>query len=176
MLQRVLARGGAFASPFWKTSQIDVPDVDPSKLSAPGIPAAPTNMPSVPISGPQDLTPMKPSSPSVPALGGLGLFPGAAPTPMDWLQMAQYKAPTTPAAPAPVAPAAAPTAPAASVPLPMARPAGAPAPQEDTGFFMRNALMQQDPNGGGFIDPIGASSVKGPDLIAKMMAYLHQKV
>jgi hypothetical protein len=40
---------------------------------------------------------------------------------------------------------------------------------------MRNAMMQQDPNGGGLIDPQGAASVRGPDLINKMMAYLHNK-
>jgi hypothetical protein len=51
-----------------------------------------------------------------------------------------------------------------------------PEPSPDTGFFMRNALMMQDPNGGGLIDPTGAASVKGPDLIAKMMSYLHNKV
>jgi hypothetical protein len=30
--------------------------------------------------------------------------------------------------------------------------------------------------GGGFIDPTGAASVTGPDLISKMMGYLHKKV
>jgi hypothetical protein len=58
----------------------------------------------------------------------------------------------------------------------MARPAEAPQAPPDTSFFMRNALMMQDPNGGGFIDPTGAASVSGPDLIQKMMGYLHQKV
>jgi hypothetical protein len=58
----------------------------------------------------------------------------------------------------------------------MARPAEAPQAPQDTGFFMRNALMQQDPMGGGFIDPTGAASVTGPDLISKMMGYLHKKV
>jgi hypothetical protein len=29
----------------------------------------------------------------------------------------------------------------------MARPAEAPQPEPDTGFFMRNALQMQDPNG-----------------------------
>jgi len=63
-----------------------------------------------------------------------------------------------------------------TVPVPQARPAEAPQPEPDTGFFMRNALMMQDPNGGGFIDPQGAASVRGPDLISKMMGYLHNKV
>lgn len=65
--------------------------------------------------------------------------------------------------------------PAPSVPMPMARPPEAPQPAPDTGFFMRNALMQQDPMGGGFINPTGAQSVRGPDLISKMMTYLHNK-
>lgn len=62
------------------------------------------------------------------------------------------------------------------VPMPQVRPAEAPQPQPDTGFFMRNALMQQDPMGAGFIDPQGAATVRGPDLISKMMGYLHNKV
>jgi len=36
--------------------------------------------------------------------------------------------------------------------------------------------MMQDPMGGGLIDPTGAASVSGPDLINKMMGYLHRKV
>jgi hypothetical protein len=60
--------------------------------------------------------------------------------------------------------------------MPQARPAEAPQALPDTGFFMRNALQMQDPNGGGYIDPTGAASVRGPDLIAKMMSYLHNKV
>lgn len=72
----------------------------------------------------------------------------------------------------------------APVPMPRARPAQAPqaapeaAPQEsqpDTSFFMRNALMMRDPASGELIDPQGAASVRGPDLISKMMTYLHNK-
>lgn len=92
----------------------------------------------------------------------------------------------------------------APVPMPQARPAGAapqvnpdgsiagalgptsvggaplvgqaaPQAQPDTSFFMRNALMQRDPITGALIDPSGAASVSGPDLIQKMMAYLHNK-
>ena len=66
--------------------------------------------------------------------------------------------------------------PAAGVPLPRARPEEAPQPQPDTSFFMRNALMMRDPATGDFIDPQGAASVRGPDLISKMMGYLHNKV
>jgi cell division septation protein DedD len=76
------------------------------------------------------------------------------------------------AAPAPVP---APTAQAAPVPMPQARPAEAPQAQPDTSFFMRNAMSMRDPSTGELIDPSGASSVRGPDLISKMMAYLHNK-
>jgi hypothetical protein len=76
--------------------------------------------------------------------------------------------------------------PSAHVPMPRARPAQAPAapaapqaaPQEsqpDTSFFMRNAMMMRDPATGELIDPSGAASVRGPDLISKMMKYLHDK-
>ncbi|MHC2284428.1 hypothetical protein ACVIJW_000298 [Bradyrhizobium barranii subsp. barranii] len=116
-----------------------------------------------------------------------------APTAMPWM------------IPPPQTPAPAPTAPqAATVPMSQARPAGAapqvnpdgsiagalgptsvggaplvgqaaPQAQPDTSFFMRNALMQRDPVTGALIDPSGAASVSGPDLIQKMMAYLHNK-
>jgi hypothetical protein len=92
------------------------------------------------------------------------MFPGAQAAP-----------PQTPA-PAPAAPQAAP------VPMPQARPAEAPQAQPgsgagapDTSFFMRNAMSMRDPSTGELIDPSGASSVRGPDLISKMMAYLHNK-
>jgi len=106
-----------------------------------------------------------------------------------------------PATPTASAPQAAPQAP--SVPMPMPRPASAPqapapsinpngsisgavgptsvggAPlqpqQPDTSFFMRNALMMHDPSTGQLIDPQGASTVRGPDLINKMLTYLHNK-
>jgi hypothetical protein len=35
--------------------------------------------------------------------------------------------------------------------------------------------MQHDPITGQLLDPSGASSVTGPDLISKMMTYLHGK-
>jgi hypothetical protein len=58
----------------------------------------------------------------------------------------------------------------------MARPDQAPAPTPtDTGFFARNTAMMRDPSTGAFIDPSAAQSVRGPDLIAKMMSYLHNK-
>ncbi|WP_368508090.1 hypothetical protein [Bradyrhizobium lupini] len=40
---------------------------------------------------------------------------------------------------------------------------------------MRNAMMMRDPGTGQLIDPQGASQVRGPDLINKMMSYLHNK-
>jgi hypothetical protein len=44
-------------------------------------------------------------------------------------------------------------------------------------FFQRNAAMMRDPGTGAFIDPNSAAQaqVRGPDLIAKMMSYLHNK-
>ena len=125
--------------------------------------------------------PAAPQDPSVPALGGLGLFPAPGATPMDWAKMAQWKNPDQPAAPAPAPqPAAAPSpAPQASVPLPQPRPDAAPQAEPDMGFFQRNAMMMRDPITGAFIDPTGAAtaqSVRGPDLIAKMMGYLSNKV
>jgi hypothetical protein len=86
------------------------------------------------------------------------MFPGAAPTPI---------------APQEAPPSAGPQAP--SVPMPQVRPAEAPQAQPDTSFFMRNALSMRDPSTGELIDPSGASSVRGPDLISKMMTYLHNK-
>jgi hypothetical protein len=66
--------------------------------------------------------------------------------------------------------------------MPQARPAEAPQAQPgsgagapDTSFFMRNAMSMRDPSTGELIDPSGAQSVRGPDLISKMMAYLHNK-
>jgi hypothetical protein len=59
--------------------------------------------------------------------------------------------------------------------MPQARPAEAPQPEPDTSFFMRNALSMRDPSTGEMIDPMGAQSVRGPDLISKMMTYLHNK-
>lgn len=122
------------------------------------------------------------------SFGSPGAAPQAAPAPaqsapaqMPWWANAQSPAPSQgfPAMPqqTPTAPAPAPAAPpqASPVPLPQARPAAAPQSQPDTSFFMRNALMQHDPGTGQLIDPQGASQVRGPDLINKMMAYLHNK-
>jgi hypothetical protein len=167
-MQRLLQRGGSFATPFWKATQIDPPDVD-AKAINPTIKAPQSNLPSVPISQPSkyDVPQAPAAAPAqpVPALGGLGLFPAADAKPLDWLRSAQqnYKPVANPwpsGAPDPqvASPGATPPQPAA-VPLPQARPAEAPQSPPDTSFFMRNALMMQDPNGGGFIDPMGAKSV-----------------
>jgi hypothetical protein len=62
-----------------------------------------------------------------------------------------------------------------NAPMPMGRPADAPQATPDTSFFMRNAMMQHDPMTGQLLDPSASSSVSGPDLISKMMTYLHGK-
>jgi hypothetical protein len=166
-LSRLAARGGSFASPLWKASQIDMPDVHASGV---GPAAAPTG-PSPPISGispgfRDQPTPAAPAAPSAPpqmpwwASGDMTkMFPGAAP-----------QAPSPAPAPAPVS--APQTAPG---PMPQASPAAAPQASPDTSFFMRNALMQHDPITGQMLDPGATSSVSGPDLISKMMTYLHGK-
>jgi hypothetical protein len=87
------------------------------------------------------------------------MFPGAAqPAPVP------AQAPPTVAAPS-----------APGIPMPAPRPTEAPQPAPDTSFFMRNALSMRDPSTGELIDPSGASSVRGPDLISKMLGYLHSK-
>lgn len=153
-LSRLLMRGGSFASPFWKTQQIDIPAVNAQPM-----PPQPSVSP--PISGPQSGLYGMPS-----ALFAQGSDPMTADV--------TAPAPAAPAVPMP-APRPQSFAPMPSAPMPMARPADAPQAQPDTGFFMRNALMQQDPITGGFLDPSAVSKVSGPDLISKMMAYLHKK-
>jgi hypothetical protein len=104
-------------------------------------------------------TPASPSAPKLPwwASGDIAkMFPGG----------------TDPQTTATAAPDPAP----AGVPMPLSRPAEASASQPDTSWFMRNAMMMRDPATGELIDPQGAASVRGPDLISKMMGYLHQKV
>lgn len=159
MLSRFMSRGGSFATPFWKTQQVEAPEV----VAQPVTP----NGPSVPISGPQSHEPQRPTPP----------ISGPQATPMPPVQGLDLPwMPPMPRARPPEASMGAAPAPAASTPMPQARPAEAPAPEPDTSFFMRNALMMHDPNGGGLIDPMGAASVRGPDLINKMMGYLHNKV
>jgi hypothetical protein len=248
VLSRLASRGAAFASPFWKASQIDVPGVTPSGV---GAHAAPTG-PSPPISG---ISPGYQDTPSIKGLINsgnidihkrpivrnpdgtistvrslsanfgngevlmptvsddgrimsdkeamdtyrktgrhLGIFDtpdnatayakslhedqakeyGAKAPQMPWWASGDMSKMFPGASPAPApAPVSAPQT--APVPMPQARPADAPQAQPDTSFFMRNAMMQHDPITGQLLDPSGASSVSGPDLISKMMTYLHGK-
>lgn len=174
VLSRLLARGGSFATPLWKASQIDMPEVHPSGV---GPAPAPTG-PHPPISGIspgyQD-TPPAPAAPAAPSAPAQlpwwvnGQMPGAS----QGFQRPQAPAPV----PAPQAASAPPAAPQSALDA-AAAPVNAqqPAPQQaDTSFFMRNAMMQHDPITGQLLDPSGASSVTGPDLISKMMTYLHGK-
>lgn len=159
MLQRLLGRGGSFASPLWKASQIDTPDVNAKPVT-----------PEVHRDQNGNVVPPPAYRP-----GEAPVRPAPAPTPMPPVQGLDLPwMPPMPRSRPPEAPMAPPAAPAAAeaVPMPQARPDAAP---QDTSFFMRNALQMQDPMGGGFIDPTGAASVSGPDLIQKMMKYLHSK-
>ncbi len=170
MLSRVLSRGGSFATPLWKASQVDTPDVNAQPVPPNG-PAGPSVPISVDNSGPANYS--AGASPQDRLNAAFKALPEMAqnnnvPLPLDTMNW-----PFGPVG----APAQAPASTAAAgVPLPPERPAEAPQAPPDTGFFMRNALMMQDPLGGGFIDPTGAASVSGPDLISKMMGYLHRKV
>lgn len=178
VLARIMSRGGSFATPFWRASQVDFPMIDSDKVQ----PAPkPGDTPQVPISGDNS--------------GSANYSAGASP--QDRLQAAfdafkNKQTITSASAPEaspfdtmqwPFGPVGAPsqaeakiTTPAQGVPVPTPRPAEAPQAQPDTSFFMRNALMQKDPTSGDFIDPTGAASVRGPDLISKMMGYLNTKM
>lgn len=169
IISRFMSRGASFATPFWRTAQIDVPEVNAHAVT----PRDP-RMPQVPISGPQayeaELARQAHPSPMDRIAQGHAQF---APSPMA-AQSSPMDSLPWPFGPigAPQAAHQAPQAHPAAIPMPQARPAEAP----DTSFFMRNALMQRDPMTGAFLDPAGAASVKGPDLIAKMMGYLHNRV
>lgn len=126
-------------------------------------------------------SPAAPSAPAAPMANpaNWGVSPGAmsAAPGSSWVD--STKPPTNLMPPAPAAaPAPAPQAPQAP-PMPQAPQAQAPAPQQpDMGFFARNAAMMRDPGTGQFIDPAGAAqaqATRGPDLINKMMALLHDK-
>lgn len=127
-----------------------------------------------------------PRAPNMNPRAGGGVRPPEAPYPQgtDPMTAGLPAAPSYPAvdpmaghaSPGPAVQTARPTLPNPQVPLPQARPAEAPQPEPDTSFFMRNAMMMRDPTSGDFIDPTGAASVRGPDLINKMMGYLHNKV
>jgi len=123
--------------------------------------------------------------------GAFNAPPAPAPSVAPPISQSNYAAPapypsgTDPMSaggPPPVTPApqvATPPQPA-STPMPQARPADAPAPiptPDPMSFFQRNTAMMRDPVTGQFIDPRAASDaqVRGPDLINKMMSYLHNK-
>lgn len=139
MLSRLTARGGSFATPFWKASQIDTPEVNAAPMTPEVRKDQFGNVVPPPANRPGE-------DPAVPPQARLNSafkdLPEMAqnnnvPLPLDTMNW-----PFGPVG----APAQAPaSAAAAGVPMPTARPAEAPAAPQDTGFFMRNALMQQDP-------------------------------
>lgn len=133
--------------------------------------------------GPMAAPPAPQPQTPVPAMGGLGLFPGAP-------QMAQSPLQTAVATPSPLPgdtppqpPALSaqamipPAAPPHGVPMPTARPADAPQAPPDMSWFQRNAAMMRDPSSGAFIDPVNAdrAQASGPDVINKLLSYFHTK-
>lgn len=149
MLQRLMGRGASFATPLWKASQIEAPEVNATPMPPQGA----TPGPSVPIST-SNYTPRTPYPQGTDPMTAGG--PTSAP---------MYPMGTDPM-----------TAGAQAVPMPMARPAEA--PQADPmSFFQRNSAMMRDPMTGQFIDPTAGAQAQasGPDLISKMMNYLHNK-
>ena len=161
MLQRFGTRLGTFGTPslFQRALNINTPGVDESQVT----PVHPGG-PQVPISTDNTFTP--PSNPLSPNANarvaqGFDVF-------QPWMpQSSVHAAAQTAAAPAP----------APSAPMPQARPSAAPQAPEPMSWFMQNAKMMRDPMTGEFIDPTGAAQaqVSGPQLIQKMMGYLHKK-
>lgn len=139
----------------------------------------PTAVPQAPV----------PSSTGVPALGGLGLFPPAAPmsqTPMQTAMAtpAHLPQPAPQPSQAPPVMAQGPTAPQGMAlqygPIsvggaPIAE--GPQKPENTMGFFARNAAMMQDPSSGAFLDPVNAARAQasGPDVIQKLLDMFHRK-
>lgn len=161
----------------WASDPYGVNKADAAAPPAPPTSAAPAAHAAAPPPPPVQAPDVaQASQPDVPALGGLGLFPPQQAEPPNWLRDAQLGPRGFP----PGMPLPQPTRPpqaSSPVPMPMARPAEAPQEQPDMGFFARNTAMMQDPMTGQFIDPSAAqrAQVRGPDLINKMMAYLHGK-
>jgi hypothetical protein len=175
-LMDTMWRGGPFAPAAAMASQGDVLENHkgffsnlPAAAPAAAAPAynprmgqhgGPAPAPAAPPVQPLDDAPQRGNAPAQLPWWASGdmtkMFPGAAPQ---------------------AAPAAQTAAPQSTpqVPMPQARPAEAPQAEPDTSFFMRNVLSMRDPSTGEMIDPSGAASVKGPDLISKMMTYLHNK-
>jgi hypothetical protein len=124
--------------------------------------------------------PASPTPPQAPQQASFGQGAGPVPflnNPFGQVLPPQQPAPSPPpaAAPNPVAPA---VSQAPSVPTPMPRPDAAPQAPPDMSFFQRNTAMMRDPVTGAFIDPTAAAQaqqVTGPNLIDKMMTYLHNK-
>lgn len=168
MLSRILQRGGTFATPLWKAGQVEAPGVTAQPVS----PVEKPTGPSVPISlsnyepprtYPQGEDPMSAGG-SASNGPGLPSYSANGPSPLDNAQwpFGPIGAPTRSASPA--------------VPTPSPRPAEAPQSEPDMSFWQRNAAMMRDPSSGDFIDPTtAAKAVRGPDLINKMMSYLHNK-
>jgi hypothetical protein len=112
----------------------------------------------------------------VPAMGGLGLFPGAAVQPPSAMGTAQQFMAHPPAAPMqprpPIMASSAPPAAPAPMPTPMPQPRPAEAPQADNplmSFFKRNTALQQDPMGGGYIDPSAAEKAQAqPGILSAL--------
>lgn len=167
MLSRILSRGGTFASPLWKASQVDVPEVNAKPMSPQG--------PSVPISQSNYGTPPNYSASPKPAAKfdpNDAFLRGNESSPLDVMNWpyGPYGKPSNPPSPVVSRDAVVPT------PTPQPRPTEAPQAEPDLSFWQRNAALMRDPGTGAFIDPTGAAkAVRGPDLINKMMAYLHDK-
>jgi hypothetical protein len=153
-------RAWPWMAPMYGAAQGDILNNHPVAGTTP--PAAPT-----PTQAPQQ-APFGQGSGPIPFMNNP--FSG-----MSSQQPAPRPAPA--AAPSPAPQVATPPQPASS-PMPQARPAGAPQAPPDMSFFQRNTAMMRDPVTGAFIDPTAAAQaqqVTGPNLIDKMMTYLHNK-
>jgi len=171
LLSRMGSRfAGSLGSPMGRFQMIQTPDVSAvSPVPPQGAPAGPQ----VPISPPGMLTMgASPNERVAQGFGALGdrvysqgefnpLDAAAVNSPRDQrdFNMIDAAARYTP-----------------QVPMPRARPEQSPVSEPEMGFFARNAAMMRDPLTGDFIDPTAAAkAVRGPDLISKMMTYLHNK-
>jgi hypothetical protein len=163
LMSRLGARVGTFGAPglLSRYLQIQTPQVNEADVG----PVQPTG-PAPPISGDNLNTPPSNVGANARVAQGFDVF-------NPWMPPQAPQSPTQPV----VTQAPAVTAGAPGVPLPQTRPASAPQAPDPMSWFMRNARMMRDPATGEFIDPQGAADaqVRGPDLISKMMKYLHNK-